>query len=141
MSVPRARLMQLMKVSEDLVSGHRRHLLTMTQAQCDVFSTTYNPEGLRLGNKVLRQRLRGPALAAYYPRKDATIKDVRRMFGPHIYAWDQKELDRLESLDLYVASSIVHRHLTSLLTLISGFMLAGREPPRRRLLLLVSIPT
>ncbi|KAL1902169.1 hypothetical protein Cpir12675_000069 [Ceratocystis pirilliformis] len=82
MSVPRARLLQLMKT------------------QCDVFSTTFNPDGLRLGNKVLRQRLRGPALAAYYPRKDATIKDVRRMFGPDIYAWDQKELDRLESLDL-----------------------------------------
>ncbi|KAG9258084.1 mitochondrial ribosomal subunit S27-domain-containing protein [Emericellopsis atlantica] len=63
MSVPRSRMLDLMK------------------AQCQVFATTYNPDGLRLGNKVLRQRLRGPALASYYPRKVATVKMMNQMFG------------------------------------------------------------
>ncbi|KAG9243360.1 mitochondrial ribosomal subunit S27-domain-containing protein [Calycina marina] len=65
MSVPRTRLLDLMKV------------------QCRIFSHTFNPEGLRLGNKVLRQRLKGPVLAAYYPRKISTLKDLRKAYsGP-----------------------------------------------------------
>lgn len=36
-----------------------------------------------MGNKVLRQRLKGPALAAYYPRKMSTLKDLRKAYsGP-----------------------------------------------------------
>merc|ERR1712093_264387 len=62
MAVPRARILDLMKV------------------QCKIFSTTFNPEALRLGNKVLRRRLKGPALAAYYPRKVATIKDLQKLY-------------------------------------------------------------
>ncbi|KAL2759672.1 hypothetical protein ACRALDRAFT_1067584 [Sodiomyces alcalophilus JCM 7366] len=80
MSVPRARLLDLMK------------------AQCQVFATTYNPDGIRMGNKVLRQRLRGPALAAYYPQKTATVQDVIREFGPDLTTYDEKEEDRLEHI-------------------------------------------
>ncbi|KAF4126421.1 Mitochondrial ribosomal subunit S27 [Geosmithia morbida] len=83
MSVPRARALDLMK------------------AQCQVFATTYNPQGIRMGNKVLRQRLRGPALAAYYPRKAVTIKDVKRIFGPHLTTWDDAEEDRFEYIEEY----------------------------------------
>ena len=36
-----------------------------------------------MGNKVLRQRLRGPTLAAYYPRKTATLEDLQRAFRKH----------------------------------------------------------
>ncbi|KAL2110289.1 hypothetical protein VUR80DRAFT_1399 [Thermomyces stellatus] len=81
MSVPRARILDLMK------------------AQCDVFATVYNPEGLRLGNKVLRQRLRGPALASYYPRRRVTVKELNKVFGPDIETWDDDEQDRLEHLE------------------------------------------
>ncbi|PHH65187.1 hypothetical protein CDD81_3318 [Ophiocordyceps australis] len=81
MSVPRARLLDLMK------------------AQCKIFATVYNPEGTRTGNKVLRQRLRGPALAAYYPRKTASIDDVNREFGPDLETWDDNVEDRLEHLE------------------------------------------
>ncbi|RCI16173.1 hypothetical protein L249_2359 [Ophiocordyceps polyrhachis-furcata BCC 54312] len=81
MSVPRARLLDLMK------------------AQCQIFATTYNPDGVRMGNKVLRQRLKGPALAAYYPRKLATIKDVKREFGPHLTTWDEDEEDRFDYIE------------------------------------------
>ncbi|PFH59080.1 hypothetical protein XA68_12820 [Ophiocordyceps unilateralis] len=81
MSVPRARLLDLLK------------------AQCQIFATTYNPEGIRMGNKVLRQRLKGPALSSYYPRKLATIKDVKREFGPHLTTWDEAEEDRLDYIE------------------------------------------
>ncbi|PTB79200.1 putative mitochondral 37S ribosomal protein S27 [Trichoderma longibrachiatum ATCC 18648] len=81
MSVPRERLVALMK------------------AQCQVFASTFNPEGIRMGNKVLRQRLKGPALAAYYPRKLATIKDVKREFGPILATWDEAEEDRFEYIE------------------------------------------
>ncbi|CAH0019678.1 unnamed protein product [Clonostachys rhizophaga] len=81
MSVPRARLLDLMK------------------AQCQVFATNFNPDGVRMGNKVLRQRLRGPALAAYYPRRVATIKDVRQEFGPGLDTWEDAEEDRFEYID------------------------------------------
>ncbi|RSL42350.1 hypothetical protein CEP53_012236 [Fusarium sp. AF-6] len=81
MSVPRARILDLMK------------------AQCQLFATTFNPEGVRMGNKVLRQRLKGPAVAAYYPRKTATIKDIKREFGPTLATWDEAEEDRFEYID------------------------------------------
>ncbi|CAK7238911.1 MAG: hypothetical protein STHCBS139747_000332 [Sporothrix thermara] len=80
MSVPRARLLDLMKV------------------QCKVFQTTFNPEGIRMGNKVLRQRLRGPALASYYPRKLVTIKDLQREFNTDYTIINEEEEDRLEHL-------------------------------------------
>ncbi|KJZ80364.1 hypothetical protein HIM_00214 [Hirsutella minnesotensis 3608] len=81
MSVPRARVLELMK------------------AQCQIFATTYNPERVRMGSKILRQRLKGPALASYYPRKLATIKDVKREFGPILDTWDEQEEDRFDYIE------------------------------------------
>ncbi|KHO01954.1 Ribosomal protein S27/S33, mitochondrial [Metarhizium album ARSEF 1941] len=75
------------------------YLSDFPQAQCQIFATTYNPEGMRMGTKVLRQRLKGPALAAYYPRKVATIKDVKREFGPVLATWDEAEEDRFEYIE------------------------------------------
>jgi small subunit ribosomal protein S33 len=51
-----------------------------------------------MGNKILRQRLRGPALAAYYPRKAADVNDLRKMFGDQAVVIDEVEEDRLESI-------------------------------------------
>lgn len=76
-------------------------ILTEFQEQCKLFATTYNPEQARLGNKVLRQRLRGPALASYYPRKLVTIKDVNKEFGPALATWDEVQEDRLTHLEGY----------------------------------------
>lgn len=55
-----------------------------------------------MGNKVLRQRLRGPSLVTYYPRKVATVKDLNREFGPYLETWDDAEQDRLEYIEEYV---------------------------------------
>ncbi|EOO04276.1 putative mitochondral 37s ribosomal protein [Phaeoacremonium minimum UCRPA7] len=81
MAVPRARILDLMKV------------------RCQIFSTTFNPDGVRMGNKILRQRLRGPALAAYYPRKVVTIRDLMKEFAPELETFDEDEDDRLENIE------------------------------------------
>lgn len=71
--------------------------------QCRIFSTSYNPEGLRTGNRILRQRLKGPAVAAYYPRRVKTFKDLKNAY-PDYETWDEDEEDRLENIILYVFS-------------------------------------
>jgi len=73
--------------------------LTLPQVQCGIFSTIFNPTGERLGNKVLRQRLRGPALAAYYPRRVATFKDLQKLY-PGYETYNELEEDRLEHLQI-----------------------------------------
>ncbi|KAK4101016.1 hypothetical protein N658DRAFT_486394 [Parathielavia hyrcaniae] len=81
MSIPRARLLDLMR------------------ARCELFATTFNPEGLRTGNKILRQRLKGPALASYYPRKRVTFGQFQKAFAPlELEVEDEKEQDRLEHI-------------------------------------------
>lgn len=62
----------------------------LPQAQCQLFSQVYNPEGLRIGTNILRQRLRGPAMAAYYPRKMPGLTDLNKIFGKHLYTWDEE---------------------------------------------------
>lgn len=81
MSVPRSRIVDLMRV------------------QCRIFNATFNPLAKRLGNKILRQRLRGPSLAAYYPRRVATFVDLKKLYpGKDMY--DEVEEDRLEHLQI-----------------------------------------
>ncbi|KAI7300408.1 hypothetical protein KC315_g17171 [Hortaea werneckii] len=81
MAVPRQRILDLMKV------------------QSRIFSTIFNPAAQRLGNKVLRQRLRGPSLAAYYPRRVATFKDLKALYPNH-ELYDEDEEDRLEHIQI-----------------------------------------
>ena len=63
---------------------------------------TYNPERLRTGNKIIRQRLKGPSVVDYYPKKGPSLRDLRNAF-PGLDTWDDDEEDRLEGLTLYVA--------------------------------------
>lgn len=103
MSVPRSRLVDLMKVRNLRYASHEcrfalRQMLSSVQAQCQVFATTFNPEGVRMGTKVLRQRLKGPAVAAYYPRRTATLVDLKKMF-PALQPTDEVEEDRLEHIE------------------------------------------
>ncbi|AEO61772.1 hypothetical protein MYCTH_2312323 [Thermothelomyces thermophilus ATCC 42464] len=84
MSVPRARLLDLMR------------------ARCELFSTTFNPDGIRTGNKILRQRLKGPALASYYPRKIVTFRQFQDAFKPlELEVDNEEEIDRLEHIAAY----------------------------------------
>jgi small subunit ribosomal protein S33 len=72
------------------------------QAQCRIFNTIFNPTSARLGNKILRQRLRGPALAAYYPRRVATFPELKKLY-PGWEMYDEKEEDRLEHIQILKA--------------------------------------
>lgn len=67
------------------------------QTQCAIFNTTYNPSALRTGNSVLRQRLRGPSMAAYYPRRVARFADLQKAY-PGFETYDDFEEDRIESV-------------------------------------------
>ncbi|EMC97170.1 hypothetical protein BAUCODRAFT_44240, partial [Baudoinia panamericana UAMH 10762] len=75
----------------------RTRILDLLKVQCRIFSTIYNPDNLRLGNKILRQRLKGPTLAAYYPRRTATFKDLKALY-PGYELYDAQEEDRLEHI-------------------------------------------
>ncbi|GAB7362180.1 hypothetical protein MBLNU230_g2206t1 [Neophaeotheca triangularis] len=77
----------------------RSRILDLVKTQCQIFSTIFNPTGQRLGNKILRQRLRGPALAAYYPRRVAEYKDLKRLY-PGYETYDDDEEDRLEGIQI-----------------------------------------
>lgn len=61
---------------------------------------TFNPERLRTGNKILRQRLKGPMMASYYPRRDPPWNSIKALY-PELETWDDDEEDRLESLTLF----------------------------------------
>ncbi|KAI3397065.1 hypothetical protein diail_11301 [Diaporthe ilicicola] len=85
------------------MSVPRERVLQLLQTRCRIFATTYNPDGVRMGNKILRQRLRGPALAAYYPRRMVDLKDLTKEFGPALEFVDEEEDDRQESLSFLKA--------------------------------------
>jgi hypothetical protein len=73
---------------------------------------TFNPDGLRLGNKVLRQRLRGPTLAAWYPKKTVSFRDLRDAIKPlGLTTFDEAEDDREEAIQMYVSHSVLAARL------------------------------
>ncbi|KAH0612230.1 uncharacterized protein LAJ45_06529 [Morchella importuna] len=76
----------------------RERLLELAKVSCRIFSTTFNPTNARTGNKVLRQRLKGPTLLEYYPRRIATFKDLKRHF-PMMEFYDHEEAQRLQDLE------------------------------------------
>ncbi|OCK89629.1 uncharacterized protein K441DRAFT_667242 [Cenococcum geophilum 1.58] len=81
------------------MSVARSRVLDLLKVQCRVFNTTFNPERLRLGNKVLHQRLRGPSVAAYYPPRVGTVQDLRKLY-PEYDVPDDAEDDWLEHLQI-----------------------------------------
>lgn len=106
MAVPRSRIVDLMKVrSEDHVPRRSPHPLTSLssfQVQCRIFNTVFNPTAERTGNKVLRQRLKGPSFSAYYPRRVVTFKDLQRVY-PQWEMYDEAEEDRTEHVAMLKA--------------------------------------
>ncbi|KAI1104425.1 mitochondrial ribosomal subunit S27-domain-containing protein [Jackrogersella minutella] len=77
----------------------RARLLNLMKAQCEIFATTYNPDGIRMGNKILRQRLKGPSLAKYYPPKGPTVFTLEKAFKHlELETINEEGEDRLEHL-------------------------------------------
>ncbi|KAI9791252.1 MAG: mitochondral 37S ribosomal protein S27 [Piccolia ochrophora] len=77
----------------------RSRVLDLLKIQSRIFSTAFNPTNIRTGAKVLRQRLKGPSVKAYYPERRGRFKDFKNLF-PHLDTWDDKEEDRLENLQI-----------------------------------------
>lgn len=72
-----------------------------------MFSHNFNPERLRLGNKILRQRLRGPTLTAWYPKKTVSFRDLQDTYRPlGLTTFDEAEDDREEAIQMYEPSTI-----------------------------------
>jgi small subunit ribosomal protein S33 len=70
----------------------------LTKLSCAIFGNVYNPQNLRTGNKILRQRLVGPTINAYYPNvKQLKLREITRM-APEMNLVDQVEKTRLEDL-------------------------------------------
>ena len=97
MAVARSRVLELMKVNSILNRCTDARLMRL-QLQCSIFNTTFNPERQRLGNKVLRQRLKGNILASYYPPKFDVMQTLRRDYPDH-QVEDEKEEMRLEAVE------------------------------------------
>ncbi|KAK7190165.1 hypothetical protein DPSP01_008000 [Paraphaeosphaeria sporulosa] len=75
----------------------RARVLDLMKVQCKVFSTTFNPERIRLGSRILHQRLKGPSVASYYPPRIGTIPHLRKLY-PNFSVMDEQEEDWLEHL-------------------------------------------
>ncbi|KAK4870389.1 hypothetical protein LT330_005443 [Penicillium expansum] len=76
-------------------------ILDLVKTQCRIFSLNFNPQRLRLGNKVLRQRLRGPALAAWYPKQTVSFQDLQNTYKPlGLTTFDEAEDDREEAIQI-----------------------------------------
>ncbi|KAF4631790.1 hypothetical protein G7Y89_g6345 [Cudoniella acicularis] len=108
----------------------RSRILDLMKVQCRIFSHTFNPEGLRLGNKVLRQRLKGPALAAYYPRKMATFKDLQKAYGDSFETYNEEEEERLEMLKMYAELGL--EDLGLILTIDFSIKARGKGAPKKK---------
>ena len=100
MTILRSRILDLLKVCSTPTGlpETRPRTADARQAQSRIFSTTFNPDAKRTGNKVLRQRLKGPSVAAYYPRRLVTFKDLKAAY-PGLETWDDAEEDRLEKIE------------------------------------------
>lgn len=93
-------------------------LQALTKLRSEVFGTAYNPESLRTGSKVLKARLRGPAMLRYYGQRisgwaglNAAVPNLELKDVAEETRWVALAIQRLESLLLLcsAAQAIHHR--------------------------------
>ncbi|GAA5822971.1 hypothetical protein JCM11251_004441 [Rhodosporidiobolus azoricus] len=73
-------------------------LQELVKLRADIFSTTYNPESLRTGSKILKARLRGPAMVQYYGDRFSGWKGLNAAV-PGLELRDIVEEQRLLDID------------------------------------------
>ncbi|SYW80077.1 related to RSM27 - mitochondrial ribosomal protein, small subunit [Ustilago bromivora] len=66
--------------------------------QCKVLGTTYNPTHARTGAKVLRQRLQGPSMLAYYP-PTVNFRSIEKLAPGLGRLQDVRETQRLKDVE------------------------------------------
>ncbi len=57
----------------------KERLLRVSEITCRIFRNIYNPEKLRLGNKVLRKRLIGPSIVDYHPQPEKNVRKLLKI--------------------------------------------------------------
>ncbi|KAF3912894.1 hypothetical protein AA313_de0207005 [Arthrobotrys entomopaga] len=70
----------------------------MSQVSCRIFNTTFNPTNERTGNKILRERLKGPTVLEYYPKQQFSMREFVKAF-PDLSITDEKEEIRVQSVE------------------------------------------
>ncbi|KAK2825688.1 hypothetical protein FQN49_007465 [Arthroderma sp. PD_2] len=109
------------------MAAPRSRMLDLLKAQCRIFSHNFNPQNLRLGNKILRQRLRGAALAAYYPRKSVTFRDLEDAYRPMgLETFDPEKLFHEEMSQMYDLLDPTHTYD------LWGRKSRGKGPPKKK---------
>ncbi|KAF3927241.1 hypothetical protein ABW20_dc0107390 [Dactylellina cionopaga] len=68
------------------------------RVSCRIFNTTFNPNRERTGNKILRERLKGPALLQYYPKQQFSVREFMKGF-PDLAMSDEKEEYRVQQVE------------------------------------------
>ncbi|KAK4058743.1 mitochondral 37S ribosomal protein S27 [Microbotryomycetes sp. JL221] len=73
-------------------------LQQLTKLRSEIFGTTFNPDSLRTGSKVLKARLRGPAMLRYYGDRLSGWASLNKAF-PGLNLIDHTENQRLVDLE------------------------------------------
>ncbi|RKP09613.1 mitochondrial ribosomal subunit S27-domain-containing protein [Thamnocephalis sphaerospora] len=80
----------------------KARLATLAQLTARLFDNVYNPTGVRTGNKVLRQRLIGPAVSTYYPdwygKEPRILRKISRAF-PELELVNVANEERIDELE------------------------------------------
>ncbi|KAI7897979.1 mitochondrial ribosomal subunit S27-domain-containing protein [Cokeromyces recurvatus] len=84
-------------MSQSVAAATKTRLAQLSQLSCQIFSNVYNPTGARTGNKILRQRLIGPTIAAYHPQKLVHFRDISALY-PQLELIDMDEKVRLDEI-------------------------------------------
>ncbi|KAL1920642.1 mitochondrial 37S ribosomal protein mS33 [Calcarisporiella thermophila] len=73
-------------------------LAKLAELTASLFHNVYNPTGARTGNRILRERLKGPTFQKYYPPALIKFRDVKAAF-PDMQLVDIYEEQRLEEIE------------------------------------------
>ncbi|KAG5518887.1 hypothetical protein PMAC_002418 [Pneumocystis sp. 'macacae'] len=76
----------------------KKRLQEVSSVISRIFGTTFNVDSRRNGNRVLRQRLRGPTVLEYYSRMNVVPKTIIRSF-PELKLVDPIEESRKADVD------------------------------------------
>ncbi|CAG8455721.1 4885_t:CDS:2 [Funneliformis caledonium] len=80
-----------------LPKPNKTRLAQLAELSAKIFNNVYNPKGERTGNKILRQKLIGPTIVEWYPKRIITLRKITDMF-PSMKLVDQEEKLRLEEI-------------------------------------------
>ncbi|AET37840.1 mitochondrial 37S ribosomal protein mS33 Ecym_2087 [Eremothecium cymbalariae DBVPG len=75
-------------------------LLRLSELSAKIFDQNFNPSGVRTGAKILSKRLKGPAIANYYPNPDfIKFKQLKSLY-PGFTFTDEEEAYRTSMVEL-----------------------------------------